>query len=192
MTAISSTTLRLRVLGPPELVDDAGRTPPGLGWGKPLALLCYLAVRGEARRDEVVDLLWRDVDEDKARNAFRQALHRLRSALGDYVIPHDRDRLRLSPSAQLTIDVVEFELHARARRLDRAVALYGGDFLESTELAEPPFDHWVEQERNRLRAQFRQLLQDAVLDATAGGQWAEAIAPEFQITRLLANNVADA
>lgn len=172
------------MLGVPELVDAAGQTPRALGWGKPLALLCYLAVRGEVRRDEVVDLLWRHVAEDKARNAFRQALHRLRTALGEELVPRDRDRLRLGQSDQLNIDVVDFEQHARAGRLDQAVALYAGDFLEGSELGEPAFDHWAEQERTRLRSQFRQVLQDAVLEASNRGRWVDAIARAKRLQKL--------
>ncbi|HEY8176520.1 MAG TPA: AAA family ATPase [Gemmatimonadaceae bacterium] len=175
MTAATTPSFRLRVLGSPELRDDLGQIPASLGWGKPLALLCYLAIRGEVRRDEIVDLFWRDVEESKARNAFRQALHRLRTALGEELIPHDKDRLRLAPSERLSIDVAEFEQNARAGRLDAAVNAYAGDFLDSSELGEAAFDHWAEQERTRLRARFRQVLQDAVLEASAAGRWADAI-----------------
>ena len=156
--------------------DDLGQVPAALGWGKPLALLCYLAIRGDVRRAEIVDLLWRDVDEEKARNAFRQALHRLRTALGNELVPHDKDRLRLEASARLAIDVTEFEQHVRAGRLDAAVNAYTGDFLEGSELGEVAFDHWAEQERARLRARFRHVLRDAVLAASGAGTWAEAIA----------------
>jgi DNA-binding SARP family transcriptional activator len=175
VTATTTPSFRLRVLGAPELRDDLGQIPASLGWGKPLALLCYLAIRGEERRDEIVDLFWRDVEESKARNAFRQALHRLRTALGDELIPHDKDRLRLSPSERLSIDVAEFEQNIRAGRLDAAVNSYAGDFLDRSELGEAAFDQWAEQERNRLRARFRQVLQDAVLDASATGRWADAV-----------------
>ena len=175
MTATTTPSFRLRVLGAPELRDELGKIPASLGWGKPLALLCYLAIRGEVRRDEIVDLFWRDVEESKARNAFRQALHRLRAALGDELIPHDKDRLRLSPSERLSIDVAEFEQNIRAGRLDAAVNSYAGDFLDRSELGEAAFDQWAEQERNRLRARFRQVLQDAALEASAAGRWADAV-----------------
>lgn len=184
MTSTSSSLFRLRVLGAPELVDGAGQTPPALGWGKPLALLCYLAVRGEARRDEIVDLLWRGVEEGKARNAFRQALHRLRTALGDELIPRERDRLRLGQSERLSVDIVDFEEHVRSGHLDQAVALCAGDFLEGSELGEPAFDHWAEQERTRLRGRFRQVLQDAVIEASNAGRWADAIARAKRLQNL--------
>ena len=176
MTSVATSHFRLRLLGPPQLTDDSGRIPTALGPGKPLALLCYLAVRGEARRDEVVDLLWRNIGESKARNAFRQALHRLRTALGDDLVPHDRDKLRLAPGDRLAVDMRQFEQDVRAGRLESALALWQGDFLEGFELAEPGFDHWAEQERIRVRSQLRQVLRDFVADASNAGRWPDAIA----------------
>lgn len=167
---------RLRLFGPPSLCDAAGATPPGLGWGKPLALLCLLAVRREVRRDEVVDLLWRGVDEDKARNAFRQALHRLRGAIGEELLPQDRERLRLITGESLDIDMVRFEAALAAGRLSEAIEISVGDFLGDASLDEPAFDMWVEQERARVRTRVGRLLTDATTKASAEGRLSDAIA----------------
>ena len=115
--------LLLRTLGPPALNDEAGKSPPSLGWGKPLALLCFLAVRGHAPRDEVVDLLWREMEPERARNTFRQALHRLRSALGEELLPQDREFVRLVRSPRLVIDLALFEEAAAAGRVEDALDL---------------------------------------------------------------------
>ena len=171
----SKRTFKLTVLGPPSLVDRAGEVPAALGWGKPLALLCLLAIRSEIRREEVVDLLWRDVEEDKARNAFRQALHRLRAALGEDLLPQDRLRLRLVRTAAIDIDVDRFEEFAAAGRAEDAVAMYGGDFLENAVLDEPAFDIWADQERTRLRARFRRMLELAIARSGASGDWIGAL-----------------
>jgi DNA-binding SARP family transcriptional activator/dipeptidyl aminopeptidase/acylaminoacyl peptidase len=141
-----------------------------------LALLALLAVRREIRRDEVVDLLWRGVEEGKARNAFRQALHRLRGAVGDDVLPQDRERLRLVPGDRLQIDLDRFEAEIAAGRLAEAIDACAGDFLENSTLGEPPFDMWVEQERTRLRSRIARVLSDAASMAAAEGRWTEAVA----------------
>jgi DNA-binding SARP family transcriptional activator len=166
---------QLKLLGTPSLKDGNGVTPPSLGWGKPLALLALLSVTGEARRDEIVDLLWRDVDEDKARNAFRQALHRLRSALGETIIPMDREVLRLVPGTDLSIDLRAFESSVVSGRIDEALELYRGDFLQSAILDEPAFDQWADQERLRLRARYRSALEQGVASAQSSGDWTRAI-----------------
>lgn len=167
--------LFLQLLGTPSLRDADGVVPPSLGWGKPLALLAVLAIRGEARRDEIVDLLWRDVEEGKARNAFRQALHRLRSALGEDLLPQDREVLRLVRSADLAVDLDQFDAAVAEARIDDAIRLYRGDFLEGVELGEAPFDQWADQERNRFRARFRGVLEQAIAASQAAGAWTDAI-----------------
>ncbi len=123
-----------------------------------------------------MDLLWRDVEEAKARNAFRQALHRLRAAIGDDVLPQDRERLRLIPRQSLSIDLERFESAVNAGRLSEAIDVSVGDFLENATLGEHPFDMWVEQERTRLRTRVARVLTDATSQASAEGRWAEAVA----------------
>jgi len=174
----------LRILGPPSLRNHEGITPPSLGWGKPLALLALLTVRGEMRRDEIVDLLWRGVDEAKARNAFRQALHRLRSALGEQLIPQDREVLRLVPGAGLDIDLREFELALSTGRLDTALELYKGDFLQDAVLDEPAFDQWADAERLRIRSRYRNALDRSVTSAEQAGDWAGAIARSRRLVEI--------
>lgn len=172
---LNAGNLRLRVLGTPALVDQNGKSPPSLGWGKPLALLCLLAVRGEARREEVVDLLWREMEPEKARNTFRQALHRLRSALGEDLLPPDREFVRLVRSPRLVVDLELFDEAIAGDRIEEALSHYTGDFLDHTELGEPPFDLWADQERTRIRARFRNVLRDGVLRASQSGAWPDAI-----------------
>lgn len=170
-----SRQFNLKVFGSPSLTDSNGAVPPALGWGKPLALLCLLAVRSEAPRDEIVDLLWRGVEEANARNAFRQALHRLRSALGEELLPQDRERLGLVRSERITIDLDGFEAAARAGRLDEAIRLYRGDFLEDARLDEPAFDMWADQQRSTLRSRFQRVLESGIGGAESEGRWTDAI-----------------
>ncbi len=136
----------VRLLGPPSVTDELGQPVPGLGFGKPLAMLAFLATRGEVRRDELIELLWGGNPEANARNAFRQALHRLRWALGEEVIPQDRDRvgLRRVPGRLISVDRDRFLACIGAGQLLEAAELYRGDFLEGVTLGEPSFDQWVE------------------------------------------------
>src|SRR5687768_14176665 len=153
--ATAKTPFELVLLGPPALRDALGQTPGGLGAGKPLALLCFLVVRGEARRDEALALLWDDVDEDRARNAFRQALHRLRLALGEDLVVGDRQMIKIASADRLRADVTQFENAIDEERLDEAVALYRADFLEGFDVGSRAFDEWAEGERQRLRSRCK-------------------------------------
>src|SRR5262245_2310241 len=91
-------------MGFPSISSLDGTPIVGLGPGKPLAMLVYLAVRGEARREELVEILWGGTLEANARNAFRQALHRLRTALGEDLVPLDRERVILTKTDSPWID----------------------------------------------------------------------------------------
>jgi DNA-binding SARP family transcriptional activator len=162
-------------MGFPAISARDGTTLTGLGPGKPLALLVYLAVRHEARREELVDLLWGEATEANARNAFRQALHRLRSALGEELVPPDRDRVVLTSSSALAVDRDEF-LDALDRDDVLATAsLYRGDFLEGFDVGEPMFDSWADAERLRLRSRFQTALHKGAEASLANGRWLEAL-----------------
>lgn len=109
------------------------------------ALLALLALTpGRARpREEVIDLLWPEVDFDEARNRFRQLLIRLRRQLeppgvepGSVLIA---DRTQVGIAAGHQSDVAELQQHlrlaaaateplVRAQHLRTALALYAGDF----------------------------------------------------------------
>ena len=115
--------IRFRALGSADLRDDDGNelravlSRPGQ-----LALLAYLALarpRGFHRRDTLVGLFWAETGQDQARNALRQAVHRLRHELGTDVI-QSRGAEELSVnSAILWSDVTAFD--------DALVAICGRD-----------------------------------------------------------------
>src|SRR6185436_3726945 len=126
-------------MGFPSILAVDGAPIVGLGPGKPLAMLVYLAVRGEARREELVEILWGDTVEANARNAFRQALHRLRTALGEDLVPLDRERVTLTRDISLWIDRDAFLLALDRGEAANAIELYRADFLEGFDLGEPAF-----------------------------------------------------
>jgi DNA-binding SARP family transcriptional activator len=79
-------TLALRFLGPPPAELEGAI---GLKRRKPLALLAWLAVRGErCARDQAADLLYRDLDRGHAFADVRQCLFLPRTALGEPWLIH--------------------------------------------------------------------------------------------------------
>jgi DNA-binding SARP family transcriptional activator len=149
-------------------------------------MLAFLATRGEVRREELIELLWGGSPEANARNAFRQALHRLRWALGEDVIPQDRDRvgLRRVPGRLISVDRDRFLAAVAAGQLLEAAELYRGDFLEGVTLGEPSFDQWVESERTRLRSQAQAVLRQVTQTALENGQALRAAEFAQRLTRL--------
>lgn len=137
-------------------------------------MLAYLAVRGHARREELIELLWGSMPDDKARNAFRQSLHRLRTSLGESILPQDREKVALA-TAGLQIDRGRFLAAVESERWTEAIRAYQGDFLEGFELDEPAFDQWADAERTRLRAKLQTALKAAAKQAQEAGDLSAAI-----------------
>ncbi len=72
------------------------------------ALLAYLALNaGTAqRREKLAGLLWPDASEDNARTYLRQALWRLRSAIGSEALRSNRMTVTFSPNTDYWLDAV--------------------------------------------------------------------------------------
>lgn len=148
--------LRLCTLGGLDLSAGGDQVHPLLSQPKRLGLLVYLSAAkspGYRRRDSILPLFWPELDQDRARNALRQATYVLRRDLGDGVIRmHGEEELGVDP-AKLWVDVTAFETAFAASEYRTAADLYHGDFLEGFFVsgAGSEFDEWVASERNRLR-----------------------------------------
>ncbi len=122
------------------------------------ALVAYLALAPGQRRSryDLADALWSDRGEEQARHSLRQSILTIHKALGDQsplVLIAEAEELVLNKDL-IAIDVLDFKRLAAAEdseRLEQAVALYGGDLLESLYVRSEGFDEWLVRERARLR-----------------------------------------
>jgi DNA-binding SARP family transcriptional activator len=150
--------IQLRTLGGLDLTDPDGRGELHtiLVQPKRLALLVYLAVANShrfRRRDALVTFFWPELDAEHARGALRQALRFLRGELGPGVlITRGEEEIGVNREA-LHCDMIEFDLACEAADWARAVEIYRGDLLAGVFIADvsPGFEHWLENERDRLR-----------------------------------------
>ena len=150
--------IHLRTLGHLDLRDaDGAEVRAIIGQPKRFALLAYLAQAGHQgfrRRDTITALFWPELDQEHARGALRQALRFLRRELGDgVVVTRGEEEIGIDIAA-LRSDVPEFEDACDSGRFADALALYRGDFLEGLFVSEASteLEHWIDQERNRLRS----------------------------------------
>src|SRR5262245_34543793 len=134
------------------------------------ALLAYLALHTGVlqSREHLAFLFWPDSTDAQARTNLRQLLHHLRSALpdGGQFIETDSQTIRWRVTGEFAIDVADFEnaasradeagkkgdVAALRESLEEAARLYNGDFLPGL------LDEWAEQERNRLRQKYSDVL----------------------------------
>jgi TolB-like protein/DNA-binding SARP family transcriptional activator len=148
--------IELRTLSALELTSaDSRAVGAVLAQPRRAALLCYLALalpRGFHRRDTLFALFWPEYDADQARHALRQSVYFLRHALGATTIMSRGDEeLALAPE-QIHCDVWAFDAAVDQGRPAEALALYRGELLAGFNIsAAPDFEHWLDQERGRLR-----------------------------------------
>jgi DNA-binding SARP family transcriptional activator len=165
----------LRVERDGEIIRQWGGAKAGTRQAE--AVFAFLLDRAErgAAKDEIVELIWPDVELDRADLAFHRTLGGLRTTLepgrrgGDrgQAISFHNDRYRLDPALIAWSDVAAFEEAMMAagsatdpddglRHLERARSLYRGDYLDDC-----PFygdSAHVEERRELLRGRFVDLL----------------------------------
>jgi DNA-binding SARP family transcriptional activator len=142
-----------------------------------LALLARLATARHRTlsRDKLLGYLWPEADNNRARHRLNVAVHKVRRALGEDAIVSLVDDLRLNTDV-VASDVAEFEAAVRAGKLERAVEVYGGAFLDGFHLkGAREFDAWASQERERLAGRYAEALRQLAGEAGARGDGVSAV-----------------
>ena len=148
MPETATVRLRLRLLGPPQVVDDADPEWRFLPKRKSLELLAYLALHAAAPlgRDTIAFALWPDANEEDARANLRRNLHVLVPLL-----PADATWILVQPEtlqwnieAPAWCDVAAFRVAFERRDFAEAARLYRGELLSGL------YDEWILEERERL------------------------------------------
>jgi len=135
---------------------------------KTLVKLLALAPHGTLHRDELLDLLWPELEPAGAVNNLRYAIHVARRVLEPETdgirrfLRWQGERMALAPDSAIEVDVVLFEAaavaarHARDRSaFEQAIDLYNGDLLP-----EDRYEDWAAGRREGLRETFLGLLLD--------------------------------
>lgn len=170
--------LTLQTLGGVRLlpVGAAAGDKALLDGGKPVALIAYLAtIPGrQARRDQLVDLLWSDLEPDAAKHALRQTLWYVKKRVGEGVIVSAGDTLSVSPSLLTDRDVLMRA--AAVNDHDGVIAAFTGDFLP--DFAAPggaEFEAWADVERRRIRSLFLRATEASVRELLGRGRTRDAL-----------------
>ena len=179
----SAGTLRIRTLGGAVVaVGDTALTAADWSYAKPRELMFLLAASPPMTKDQIAAALWPDLARQQLGNALHTALRELRRALGDAGwVRYADGHYRFDRSQPHECDVTVFEdalVAARRARpaeaalpeLQRAIAVYGGDFLDGMATGE-----WALVRRDELRRAFESaLLAAGRLQVAAGRHQAAA------------------
>lgn len=133
-------------------------------------LLSYLLLtRGTKHpRDKLAGVLWPDSSEQSARKNLRQALWRLRKAVGDSYLQIDNQSIGLFPSTQLWLDLAVLEQETD-QDLVKAVLVYEGELLPGY------YEEWVLLERDRLQAVFERNVGKLIEKYLDEARWVEVL-----------------
>lgn len=170
---------QLHLLGPPVLVWQ-GQAMTGRMAARQEALLYALAAHGQPwPRSRLVSLLWGDQGEASARANLRVALTRLRQRLPGILVVDYRgvglDATRLT-SDLLALRRAQCPAQPLADRL-AAFFAWRGPFLEGFELGGADgFEHWLAEQRQRLRTEVSALGQALSVELEAIGDVDTALA----------------
>lgn len=146
------TQFNLRVLGRIELSGPTG--PIELSNKKLVALLAYLACTSPQpqSREKLASLLWGAHLDAQARQNLRQALSRLRRAMGPDALIVDGDKISLA-TAVVECDVIRLKGlvgDGSPASLAAAADLYRDSLLVDVNIAEEAWADWLVAERARL------------------------------------------
>ena len=168
---------RLILLGGISLQGAAGPLTGRIVQRNQLALLALLARASDPplTREKAVGLLWPEHPADRARARLSDAIYVVRKELGEAVVETVGNTVRLDTD-RLWIDATAFEIAAEAERWAEAAELYGGPFLEGTNVSgSTSFEQWVDIERDRLAERFRGALEALAEESEREGAWDRAV-----------------
>ncbi|HLV89775.1 MAG TPA: AAA family ATPase [Acidimicrobiia bacterium] len=179
--------LTVNLLGAPEALSDG--VPIRVDTNKAIALLAYLVVERTARRDTLAALLWAESSQERARATLRRTLSALRTAVGADILQADRSTVALSGTVRSDYGELLDELSATAGHdhdtgevcgrcvphLERASALYRGDFLQGFGVrSAPEFEDWSRSIGQSLRIRMGNVFERLASAHAAAGDYAAA------------------
>jgi len=183
--AFNIPVLQLQTLGSISVGGDSGLCGGAAAQRKSLAFLAMLASAGSRglSRDKIVARLWPEAPAEKAMHRLTQLLYSLRRDLAADALFLGSSELRLNP-AIITTDIAELTAALEAGDFARAVAAYGGPFLDGFFLSDSPdFEHWADEERSRLAQRNAAALEALARDAASRGDVVAAAARWRQLTQ---------
>jgi tetratricopeptide (TPR) repeat protein len=170
---------RLRTLGRLSLTVVDGETE-SVAEIRPrhLAVLTVIALAARPiARDSLVEMFWGGEDEARARHSLSNALSGLRGVLGSDAITARRDTIALSEDARVEVDTVQFTAAYESNDDARAIAVYGGPFLDAVHVPDAPeFDDWASRERGKLERRFVEVCERHVVRLQRGEATGDALA----------------
>jgi len=183
VVAVIQPRIEVRAFGAGQVWRD-GHVLSSAEWGgSALAreLFFFLLEQTPQRRDEIGAIFWPSLSPGRMTSSFHAAKYKARRALGVEFAVFDDDCYQINPDMNVWYDVAEFRrlvASARSRvagdpdrvtEFQQALNLYIGPYLADS------YAEWPTQSRERLQAQFFELVRTLVDDLLALRQYSDAL-----------------
>jgi DNA-binding SARP family transcriptional activator/tetratricopeptide (TPR) repeat protein len=186
--------LELRFLGIFNVAQD-GVTVTSFESNKVRAMLAYLAVESQRAhaRGVMATLLWPDWPNRAALSNLRYALSDLRKVISDRgaeppFLLISREAIQFNAESDHWQDVADLTRLAEAQdveRLEQAVMLYHGDFLDGFSVSEAaPFEDWMRLKREQLRRSYLEAMHRLAALLEVGGKLELALGYAWRLVDL--------
>ncbi len=171
------------MLGSPQVLQKGKSV--NLGTRKSLALIAYLATKKSAVQRDILDnLLWPELDSEKARRNLRSELARIHRSLGNNIVLNELQALKIN-TAEIEVDLWQLNEALQQSDTTRLTKLYEGDLLEGFYLKDSEvFESWLEEARESLQTSIIRTLENAVKQSENEQQFAEAFKYSKDIIKL--------
>jgi len=171
--------IRLEILGTVDLrTADGVSADAFLKQPKAVGLLAFLALarpKGFVRRDELLGMLWPDLDQTSARRALSSQLYRVRQQLGPEAI-ESRGSDEVALGEDVWCDAAEFLRLLGSGAKEQALELYRGPLLPGFYLpTADTFERWLDEQRSVLVRRAREAAWEVTDEARAAGDLTRAI-----------------
>lgn len=184
--------LSIFLLGP-VMAELDGKRLSGFRSDKVRALLAYLSMESHRpwARTSLAGLLWPDNSEGAALSNLRNALSNLRRVLGGdqnalSFLQITKETIQFNLAGNCWIDIRTFQAlvpkhgslptgEMEIGRLESALSLYRGEFMEGFSIDSAPFEEWMLSNREHLRRQLLQTLRSLVIAHENSGGFGAAL-----------------
>lgn len=165
--------IELQLFGKPSLKMD--QTSVEISLKKSEAMLYYIAYEKRVTRDEVVSIIWCDVEQQIAKKNMRNSLYRLKKDINDnregeielFRCPN-KHVMELDDQSGILVDVDREDAYFLKH--------YKGKFLENFTLKESDeFERWRQDVENTLNQKYMRLAQEAIRQVIQEGDYKEAL-----------------
>lgn len=135
-------SIYIKMFNTPEIIKDDKKIL--LPFRKAEALFYYMIVKKQATREEVVNLLWGDHEEEAAKKNLRNAVYNIKKTLDmDIIISPQKSILEVNTKILIKTDLEEF-----LQSEEDWLKAYSGDFLQGFSIKDGnDFESWIYRER---------------------------------------------